>query len=346
MKNVFLSLSAFLFLSSPIMAQEVNKKQWTFMHERTADWCPLCGGWGWDFKTKLINEFQGKPVVFTALHHSGGLSNPTSVALGTNFGGAGQPRFYVDGTDLIVSSGNQTARLEDAKLIVDFNQASVPYAGIGIDAIVSPINGNVQINATVEILEKIDNGDYYLGLYTLEDLTAYQETKGTNALHKNVLTGSVFTETFGKSVFTGSGEKGKTFQFSTAITEDLRTKIDKVTILGVLWNKSAGKHLFFNALEVPLKLQSSTVNSDVELGMNVFANEAGDINIDLNLEDSYSDVVLQLTDVSGKVVSAQEIFNINAGKSNYHFSNIASGGTYFISFITYKSLTTKAVIIP
>jgi hypothetical protein len=346
MKNLLFTLLVIFLAYAPSNAQEVSKKQWTLLHERTADWCPFCGTWGWDFKGKLITEFADKPVVFAAIHHSGGLANAVSEALGDNFPGSGQPRFYVDGTDLLVNSSNQTTRLTEAKDIVDYNKNQAPYAGIGINATAISGQSKVNIDATVEVLEKIEDGDYYLGLYILEDIIASQASRTSSELHKNVLTGSVFTETFGKSVFKGLSEKGSTYKFSAVISEDYTAKLDKVSILGVLWNKRNNTYMFFNGVEVPLKLQSSTINTDLDKSMSAFANEAGDINVQVNANAAVENVSLQLSDIKGSIISTTSIGTLPLGYSTYRIANNGAKGTYFVSIVAGQTVTTKTVIIP
>ena len=149
MKKFSLNLGLILLLVSPTLAQEINKQQWTLFHERTADWCPYCGTWGWDFKDKLITEFAGKPVVFAAVHHSGGLANPTSIELGKNFNGTAQPIFYEGGNDMNVSSSDQNTKLEEAKAVVEFNGSLSPFAGIGIDATLDETSDVLTIKSKV-----------------------------------------------------------------------------------------------------------------------------------------------------------------------------------------------------
>jgi hypothetical protein len=346
MKHLLFTFLVIMSAFAPSNAQEVSKKQWIFLHERTADWCPFCGTWGWDFKGKLISEFATKPVVFAALHHSGGLANPTSEALSDNFEGAGQPIFYADGINLNVNSANQTQRLTDAKDIVEYNSASGAFAGIGINATYNPSEKRVNIEAIVEILEKIEGGEYSLGLYILEDKTWTQASRSSAELHKNVLTGSVFTETFGKPVFKGVGEKGSTFKFTGSIIEDYAAKIGKSKILGILWNKGADRYMFFNAVEVPIKLQSNTVNSDFDKSMSAYLNEGGNINVSVQASTEVDNVTLQLTDVKGAIVGTQSIGALPVGVSNFKFEAPETKGTYFVTFLAGQTITSRAVVIP
>jgi hypothetical protein len=52
---------------------EVPATQKSLITKRTADWCPLCGGWGWPFFRQLILDNSNKAVLIAA-HYSGALS--------------------------------------------------------------------------------------------------------------------------------------------------------------------------------------------------------------------------------------------------------------------------------
>jgi hypothetical protein len=345
MKKLFFPLVIFLFIVGNATGQEVNKKQWTLIHERTADWCPFCGSWGWDLKTKMINEFKGRPVVFTAIHHSGGLANPTSTALSANFSGAGQPRFYVNGTDINANSSNIATKLTDTKDEVDFNELSAPFAGIGINAVYSPLTKSVSIQAKVEVLEKIDNGDYTLGLYLLEDEVWMQANQGANALHTNVMKSSFFNNVFGQALFTGTKDKGAEFPVTATLNVDLSNKLDKVTVLGVIWNKVNGKYLFFNANEVNIALQSSADATNLDQAFNVYENEASDIIVDINVNSNLSYARLSLTDVQGRVITIKDLGAINQGSTIVNLKNPGAPSTYFVTLSTDTEKATKPVIV-
>jgi hypothetical protein len=345
MKRFSLNLAILLMLVSPALTQEINKKQWTLLHERTADWCPFCGTWGWDFKDKLINEFNGKPVIFTAIHHSGGLSNPTSIELSNNFSGSGQPLFYADGTDLNVSSGNQVARLQDAKDIATYNSAVTPYAGIGIDATLDESNDILSIKTKVEILEKIDDGEYYLGLYLLEDLNWKQESKGANAQHKNVIKSSLFNSTFGRKLGSGALQKGTIFTEDVVVTGITQSR-NNISILGIIWNKVTNRYMFFNANEVNVALSSSVENSFLNNNLQVYASESGSVFVDIKADEEIKDLTLLLTDIDGKLIQSQNLNQVSVGENRFSFDNIQKSGIVFLTVQKPGFKVTKQVILP
>ena len=103
MKNFFILLLFLIALQ--VQSQTVSTKNWTLIHERTASWCPYCGTWGWDMKDRILTEFADEEVIFMAVHHSGDLTNPVAQQFGDNFGGFGQPIFFVDGVNINADCG-------------------------------------------------------------------------------------------------------------------------------------------------------------------------------------------------------------------------------------------------
>ena len=80
----------------------------------------------------LIDENSDKAVYFAA-HYSGELLNETAKAITDNFGGAGQPIFYLNQTDLFVNSGNVSTKLAEAKAEVNSRFQQSPIANTGIE---------------------------------------------------------------------------------------------------------------------------------------------------------------------------------------------------------------------
>lgn len=348
MKNVSTLLVLVLMISTSAMAQEVNKKQWTLIHERTADWCPFCGSWGWDFKTNILNEFQNDEVLFMAVHHSGGLQNSTAIAIGNNFTGAGQPIFYADGTNLNLSNSNGAQTLEDAKLIVEFNQSLLPFAGVGINAGLNETTDSLFVDTKVEFLSEAEGGDYYLGLYLLEDVTHTQASRGSNELHKNVLRSSLLEGAFGKQLVTGSVALGTTFSNSVKLP-NISTTASKIKIAAIIWNRlPSGKYLFFNANVVSPTLitTSSTNNFALENQMKVYQMESGDIAVMIDAKTKRNNVSISVTDLSGKLITASSIAELHQGNQTIHMQGNFTSGMYIVSMADGDQVTSKKLMIP
>lgn len=348
MKNVITLFVLVFMISTSAIAQEVNKKQWTLIHERTADWCSKCGTWGWDFKTNVLNEFQNEEVLFMAVHYSGGLLNNTSSNFTSNFSGDGQPIFYSDGTNLNLTSNNGAQTLEDAKLIVDFNQSLPPFAGVGINAGLSESTDTLYVDAKVEFLSEVEDGDYYLGLYLLEDVTHMQDQRTNNELHKNVLRSSLLAGTFGKQLVSGSVAVGTSFLNSVKIP-NITSTIGKIKVAAIIWNKlPSGKYLFFNANVVSPTLitPSSTNNFALENQMKVYQIESGDIAVSIDAKTKRNNVSISVTDLSGKLVTASTIAELHQGKQTIQLQGNFTSGMYIVSMADGDQVTSKKLMIP
>jgi hypothetical protein len=332
-------------VSTTILAQEVNTQQWTLIHERTADWCTICGGWAWDFKNRMIDEFASKPVVFVAAHHSGGLTNPAAQGFGTNFDGAGQPIFYVNGVNINATSGNQTAKLNDTKDEVDFNMGSSPFAGVGINATLNDATDVLTVDAKVKFLEKVEGGDYHLALYLLEDVNSFQANRGSSALHKGLMRASLIGDSFGKSIVSGAVDKDREFVESITVNS-ITQKKENIHILGVIWNKVNGKYLFFNANKVKVNAASSTEEDVLSQNITAFASESGDVVLEIETEQNLSDVQAQLTDINGRVLKMETIGDLTIGKHTFTLPTQGASGSYITSIRYNGKITSKVVIIP
>ncbi|HMR90575.1 MAG TPA: T9SS type A sorting domain-containing protein [Saprospiraceae bacterium] len=348
MKNVITLFVLVFMISTSAIAQEVSKKQWTLVHERTADWCPKCGTWGWDFKTKLLNEFQNDEVLFMAVHYSGGLLNNTSSNFTSNFTGDGQPIFYADGTDLNLTSNNGAQTLEDAKLIVDFNQSLPPFAGVGMNARLNESTDSLYVDTKVEFINEAEGGDYYLGLYLIEDVTHMQASRTSNELHKNVLRASLLEGTFGKQLVTGSVAVGTSFQNNVKVG-NITTTVGKTKIAAIIWNKlPSGRYLFFNANVVSptLVTPSSTNNFALENQMKVYQIESGDIAVSIDAKTKRNNVSISVTDLSGKLVTASTIAELHQGKQTIQLQGNFTSGMYIVSMADGDQVTSKKLMIP
>jgi hypothetical protein len=343
MKNLPI-LSLFLIFSLQIgRSQQVSSKNWTLIHERTATWCPYCGTWGWDFKESLVTKFKNSNVIFMAVHYSGDLMNPTATEFDANYGGIGQPIFYADGSDLIVTSNNQAQKLNEASLIVDFKNTNPAFAGVGIDAELNKNTNTLTVNAKVEFFSDVEGGEYYLGLYLLEDVVNTQASRTGVQTHQNVLRKSLFPTTFGNKFHTGSVQKGKSFTMSTT-TANITADRDKIKILGVIWTKVSNKYLFFNANVVNAAIPADSDDEQSAIEFKTFQAESGAIVVDLKNVSVGPNSVINVTDVSGKVVASQALLGTDSGNSIEINGNFAPG-IHIVTLNNNDLKTSKKLIV-
>jgi len=331
-------------ISSVSYGQVADKTQRTFIHERTADWCPLCGGWGWNFKDQVIDFTKNKSAIFAAIHHSGGLSNATSTALSTNFGSGGQPRFFVDGTDINVGSATQAKGISDISAIYEFNTSVEAFAGVVLEATLNPNTKILNVKANVEFFSEVTGGDYYLGLYLLENVINPQSGRPANTLHQNVLTKSFYTDPFGTSLKSGIIANGEKFGLEANLT-NVNTPPADMKVLGVIWNRSNNKYLYFNANLASVSI--NTASKDIELfsDMNAYQTESGAIQVSLNADGVHKNSQLKLTDMTGKVIYVKNGLDIKEGSNQFTIPTQSQTGIYLVSVVNGASIQTTKIIV-
>lgn len=344
MRNVILLAFSVVLMSLCAEAQEVSKKNWTLIHERTADWCPYCGTWGWKMKDSIFSRFANDNVIFMAVHHSGGLSNNTAMEFGNNFGGVSQPVFYVDGVDIDVSSGTIDQKLDETELEVGFKSTVGVIAGVGLDARMSESLDSMWVDAKVEFLTDVTGGDYYFGLYLLEDVLHQQASLPGTPLHKQVLRQSV-GPVFGDRFHTGALNQGAVFNFSKKIGL-VNGKRKDYKVVGIIWTKVSNKYLFFNANMVSPATPASSgdvVTADAA-SLTAFQNESGQIIVRLSDSTPASNYTVMVTDMAGRVVKTREITSAD-GKSNISIDGNFETGIHVVTAISgSKKYSTKLMV--
>jgi hypothetical protein len=303
MKKIILSL-VFISSSALMIAQEVSNKQFVLVSKKTADWCSLCGGWGWNFFNNISEDLKDDSAVLLALHTSGGLATATSLELHTNFPGGGQPRFYVDREFMGVTSINASEKRDELVQVVKDLSAFPPLAGIGITATYD--NGTVQIDVKSVFKDPFNNAEMYLALYDVRDnLIWTQNGQGSNASHKHVLRNSLTDNTYGELLRSGPIASGEEFSMEMTLEDfELHSdNIEDVKILAVLWNKRSDHYAFINANIVPLTQETSSVETIDDFSKNIQVKQLSDM-MEINIlnqsgNETYS---IKLLDLSGRLV--------------------------------------------
>ena len=339
-----LTFILFLLLSAVnLNAQQVSNKNWTLVHERTASWCPFCGTWGWTFKDSVFNKFTQDNVIFTAVHYSGDLINQSASEFDANFGGSGQPIFYVDGVNINVNSGNINQKLGETKLEVDFKSSTSVIAGVGIDAFLSSSNNTLTVNAKVEFVNPVEGGDYYLGLYLLEDVQNIQASRSGLQTHRNVLRRSLLPATFGNALKSGAINKGTVFNVNTSVS-GITASREKIKVVGIIWNKVNNKYLFFNANQVGVGIPASASDNVPNTSFRVYQSESGTLMIDLKEVNIEADGVINISDVAGKIVASRNVAKNDTGNTIVISENFVPG-MHIITLLSSKQKISRKIYI-
>ncbi len=326
MKNIF-SVVLFLFLS--LMSYSQANKNWTMIHERTASWCSFCGGWGWSFKDQLIDGFKDDNVVFVAVHHSGDLANADAGVFDRNFGGSGQPIFFVDGVDIRATSNNRNVKFEETQLEVEFKKSAEVFAGVNLTSTYNTFNKELNAESEVEFyLDLEGNVNYYIGLYLLEDVMNIQAARTGIQLHKNVLRKSLLPEVFNNPIKSGDVKQGEKYKFSTTLP-NLNGSPENFKVLAIIWTKPVDKYLFYNANIIqPEIINTSSTHEALNISFKTYQSESGDVVV--NLGDSRVDEgKIIISDISGKILISKDILKNDT--SIHNFSPIYTSGIHFVT---------------
>ena len=308
-------------------AQEINKKQWTLFTKTSADWCPNCGTWGWNMQKQLVEKFENKNCITWVAHVSGELKNNASADIASNLGVNYHPIFFEGQTNMNASSNNVATKILEAESIVELNTLLDPLAGVGVEATINDDN-TMAIKASVEFLSAVEGGNYFLGLYLVEDkLVHYQQNIGPNAVHRYVLQRSLLPTTFGNALVSGEVAKGQTFQVETTV-ENIEGVKANLKVVAILWNRTTdGKYRFFNGNQVPVSIVSS--NEDVlTQHMIQAAFQQNDLQLSWQLAQPIEKLSFTLTDVQGKIIWNNQYQHELTGNKNIYLP--APAGTYIL----------------
>ncbi|MFN8339898.1 MAG: hypothetical protein U0T36_12860 [Saprospiraceae bacterium] len=340
MKNFFILLLFLIALQ--VQSQTVSTKNWTLIHERTASWCPYCGTWGWDMKDRILTEFADEEVIFMAVHHSGDLTNPVAQQFGDNFGGFGQPIFFVDGVNINASSNNIGTKIEETQFELDFKRDQSVFAGVGLKAVLDETTQTLVADTKIEFFTDAEGGDYYLGLYTLEDIQNVQASRTGIQTHKNVLKNSILPNVFNNPLHNGAVTVGTKFS-RTDTLKNVTVSADKLKVVGIIWTKVNGKYLFFNANIVPVTgIKSATNDINNAIDFSAYQSESGNIIVNFDPNTSLSGNVI-VTDLTGNTITSTNTNTAVNGRLTLN-GNFVSG-IHIITYNAGKQVVSKKITL-
>jgi len=315
-----LLLLAFLsFATLSINAQEISEEQWTLISKKTADWCSNCGTWGWSFKNDLLEDYEGENVVFWMLHYSGDLRTPTAQAITDNLGGGGQPVFYLNTDNMSVGSFNTEAKRDEFKIFVESLNSFPPFAGVGSTATFD--GEKITTKARAKILVELEGGEYWLSSYLVDDeLVAFQNQQGNNAVHENILLHSFNgTNYFGENISNGEVLANVEFTVDGELDFSGQTNIpdygDGYSVVTIMWSFVGGKYTVFNLNRQPITSVVSTKDILRNVDVAAFHLGAGQVNLNITSDQNIDDAKILLIDMNGQTVGVQNGVQINSGEN-------------------------------
>lgn len=302
--------------ASSFYAQEVENIQKSLVVKKTATWCPKCGDWGWDLFINIIDDLKEEPVVFLAAHYSGALQNLAGQAISDNFGVAGQPNFYFNGTDQDVIKSNIDTKRDEIKQLVADHKGGTAIASAGSST--SMDGDNLIIDTNVKFFQDVE-GDFYVSHYIVEDNLKFFQAgfpEPNDAIHKKILRWHLTEDNLADQIKDGSINANESFQNTYTIPINTDWNLDSLSVQSIIWKKEGEKLLFLNAAEQLVDLTSPIAEIENEIeGFEAYY--TSDHNI-LTKFVSKSDHPAQvnLHDISGKLIFSTSL-NIRQGANEY-----------------------------
>jgi hypothetical protein len=343
MKQLTLLLLLSIF-SITIMAQEVAEVQKSLITKRTATWCSFCGTWGWTLFDHLVADNHPKAVMVAAHFGDSQLENPTSLAWVNNLGGSGQPRFYLNNTLQSASSGAIQSTRTNIKDQVDqfYTQSPIANTGIALSQ-----NGNqLQIEAKVRFFQ-MAQGEYYLGLYIVEDSISAQQSGIGMARHKLVLREAVTTNHFGEMLVSGTVPAGTDIDFQYSINLS-GYDTDQVRIIAVIWKKEGNNYQFVNVETTP-ELSDISVNTrelaaTFPLHVRVLGNPGTHPELQI-ISEQTGQLEVSMWNSSGQLIRTLHQGLLTAGQSIQLPMEALNPGIYWVRIRQGNILKTERVLI-
>ncbi|MDP4712543.1 MAG: T9SS type A sorting domain-containing protein [Saprospiraceae bacterium] len=325
-------------LCLPLFSQEIEipRTQMSLITKKTAVWCPYCGDWGWNMYKGLVEDNASRALMLSA-HYSGDLSNSTAIALTGNFGGAGQPRFYLGHRDQGVNSGNMSTKRADIKAAVsDAYENGTPLAQTGFRIEVSGQTATVQ---TATRFFSAAEGTYRLGAYLVRKTLNYSQAgRGSMADHTNLLIRALGSENFGKAIVNGSVAAETLFNETFQVEFEASEKPEDYLVATILWKEVNGKFEFVNTNFSDLVSEVSTsVNSNIlaEKSLTLAPNPVADVlYLSFSLKQSVADARISIRDLQGRELRRVLAGSLEAGPQALEVNNLETlpAGVYVVQF--------------
>lgn len=343
MKQFTLLLLLSIF-SASLMAQNVAEVQKSLITKRTATWCSFCGTWGWTLFDHLVADNHPKAVMVAAHFGDSQLENPTSLAWVNNLGGSGQPRFYLNNTLQSASSGTIQATRTNIKGQVDQLHTQSPIVNTGM--ILTQNGDQLQIQAKVRFFQ-MAQGEYYLGLYIVEDSISAQQSGIGMTRHKLVLREAVTTNHFGEMLVSGTAAAGTDIdlQYSANLSG---YDSDQVRIIAVIWKKEGNNYQFVNVETTPELSDISVNTTETEVSSTLQVRVLGNPGTTPKLQivsEKTGQLEVNLWNSSGQQIRTLHLGLITAGQSIQLPVNALSPGIYWVRIRQGSILKTERVLI-
>ena len=325
--TLFLLLGATLALSAQDIV--VPQTQKSLITKKTADWCSICGNWGWDLFENLVENLDETQGFAIANHYSGGLSNTTTSELQSVFPpSGGQPRFYLNSTDQNVTFSTWMDKEDEILQQVSDAAGQTPTIQTGLELLKNS-DGSYRIRARSEFFQD-GTGDYSLQLYTVErDFVGFQNQQGPNADHKNLVREALLPGALGLAFIDVSPTVGSELSVEQDFTTDIAE--EDLVVLAIVWKSENGTETFVNLNTVDEVSETSNAFDPAALGLqtSVLGNSSAQPVFQLTTERSLTNARVVIYDVIGR--QRMLLHQGNLGFGTHSFEIELPSGVYLAS---------------
>jgi|GEM_PF-1845458 len=340
MKQIF-TLIIVLGLSFVSYGQSFKNKP--LISKKTATWCPNCGTWGWDFKLAILEEISAEDATIVALHHSGDLANETSIAVTDAIGGAGQPVFFLNNTNLNASSGNWSGKLDELKTNVEAMNSEIPAFGVELHAYPGASANEIVTEIALHVNQAVE-GEYYIATYLVtNNIVNNQAGNSQSAEHKKILLDEFSGSPFGREIGNGPILEG-VIDFSITTTfESLPDASTDVAV--VIWQKDGDEYGVVNTAVIEgVELLSS--NDDVNWVTDASSYYAQNlINVSLQSEEVIGEYKINILSTNGQIVKSVSNTTFENTLELQLDASALPSGNYFINMVSSKGIWSDKVVV-
>lgn len=357
MKNISI-LMLFLLGLQVLVAQEaieVPNTQNSILTKKTAQWCPPCGGWAWDFFEDMIAENPANTLMISAQIPGGSgsatikLESETSGAITTNFdNNTSRPLFFLNNDNQGVLSFNADEKKGEMLDKIESYAQQPPIVQSGILAEYTA--DSILVIKTNSRFFQPTTGVYRIGIYPVEKMKiADQAGQGSEGEHKNVLGQELTNNPFGLLLAEGN------VLIDTQVERELTTPLNQLPELSnliiatIIWEDLGDSYEIvntnftdsFSMQEEQMQDTTTTttttfVRSEVE-ELNLFPNKVllnsnPEIQIEFILGRTYPSVDITAYDLTGRMIHTIYQGNLTAGAQQFTWrpASYLSKGLYLV----------------
>lgn len=354
MKNlIFTLLLALGILTAQGQDIEVPQVQRAIITKHTATWCTNCGRTAWDVFEKVVAELGTNSIPLAA--HRSASSDLYSITakdfLNNMQGVVYQPEFFVNHDKV---SGSSSSLYDNIKNSVLEIESQTPDMQTGLELFIpEDADGPLKIKTRTKFYKEL-SGQYFLSVWLLEkEMVNYQQSRGSDAVHKQVILKSILPETFGDELFNGNASPAediyKDFEYELEEGETL----DGKSVMVALWQFVDGRYTYVNSNSSDMVFIESAPTSTNVIPTLVGQFEvtpydgASQTRISLDIISDINNANIDLYNINGQKV--QNIFSgdLNAGQHQFDFSKRPNtgSGSFIISLQSPKGVLSKKIFL-